>query len=142
MKMYLNGVPVAAGTAVIPLSGIVDTNNWLGRSQFATDPDFIGSYNEFRIYSGLLSDADVAADYAAGPDAVGVDYVLHNYPTTNALTITWGLSATNLVLKSTPVLGAGAVWSPVTIPPVLQNGRYGVAVPLTNDAAFFRLLTP
>ena len=142
MKMYLNGVPVAAGTAVIPLSGIVDTNNWLGRSQFALDPYFVGSYNEFRIYSGLLSDADVAADYAAGPDAVGADYVLHNYPTTNALTITWGLSATNLVLKSTPVLGAGAVWSPVTIPPVLQNGRYGVAVPPTNDAAFFRLLTP
>jgi len=142
MKMYLNGVPVAAGTAVIPLSGIVDTNNWLGRSQFASDDYFNGNYNEFRIYSGLLSDADVAADYAAGPDAVGADYVLHNYPSSNALTMTWGLSVTNLVLQSSPVLGTGAAWSPVPITPVLQNGRYGVAVPLTNDATFFRLHTP
>jgi hypothetical protein len=61
MKMYLNGVPVASGTATIPLSGILDTNCWLGRSQFTPDPYFYGSYNEFRIYGGLLADSDVAA---------------------------------------------------------------------------------
>jgi hypothetical protein len=80
MKMYLNGVPVSSGTATIPLSGIIDINNWLGKSQFSADPYFYGSYDEFRIYSGLLSDTDVAADYAAGPDSVGVDYTLHCYP--------------------------------------------------------------
>lgn len=142
MKMYLNGLPVASGTATIPLSGIVDTNNWLGRSLFASDPYFNGSFSEFRIYSGLLSDADIAADYAAGTDTVGVDYVLHNYSSSNTLTITWGTSATNLVLKSSPVLGAGAVWNQVTNTPVLQNGRYGVTVPVSGDAAFFRLLAP
>jgi hypothetical protein len=142
MKMYLDGVPVASGTASIPLSGIIDTNNWLGRSQFSTDPYFSGNYNEFRIYSGLLSDADVAADYAAGPDAVGVDFVLHDYAASNSLTITWGPSATNLVLQSSPVLGAGAVWNPVPTPPVLQNGRWSVIVPLTGDAAYFRMHTP
>jgi hypothetical protein len=142
MKMYLNGLPVASGTATIPLSGIVDTNNWLGRSLFASDPYFNGSFSEFRIYSGLLSDADIAADYAAGTDTVGVDYVLHNFSSSNTLTITWGTSATNLVLKSSPVLGAGAVWNQVTNTPVLQNGRYGVTVPVSGDAAFFRLLAP
>ena len=138
-KLYLNGVLVASDVATIPLAGIIDINNWLGRSQFGGDPYFGGRYNEFRIYSGLLSDADVAADYAAGPDAVGVDYVLHDYTATNGLTITWGSSATNLVLQSSPVLGAGADWNPVPITPMLQNGRYGVVVPLTNDATFFRL---
>ena len=142
MKMYLNGVPVAADVATLPLSGIIDTNNWLGRSQFSADAYFYGSYNEFRIYSGLLSDSDVAADFAAGPDTVGVDYVLHQYPSSNGLTITWGPSATNLVLQSSPVLGTGAVWNQVTNTPILQNGRYGVSVPISGNAAYFRLHTP
>jgi len=141
-KFYLNGQLISSGKAVIPLSAIIDTNNWLGRSQYYGDAYFGGRYNEFRVYRGLLSDADVAADYAAGPDAVGVDYVLHNYPMTNALTITWGPSATNLVLQSSPVLGPGAVWTPVPLTPALQNGRYDVTVSLTNDATFFRLHTP
>ena len=141
-KIYLNGVPVALGAATIPLSGIVDTNNWLGRSQFSSDAYFGGRYNEFRIYSGLLSDLDVAADFAAGPDVVGVDYVLHAFPSGNSLAVTWGPSATNLVLQSSPALGAGAVWNQVTNVPVLQNGRYGVTVPISGNAVFFRLHTP
>lgn len=141
-KFYINGEPVSSGTATIPLSAIVDTNNWLGKSQFYGDGYFGGRYNEFRVYSGLLSDSDVAADFAAGPDTVGVDYVLHNYSSSNALTITWGPSATNLVLQSSPVLGAGAVWNQVTNAPILQNGRYEVTVPISKDAAYFRLHTP
>jgi hypothetical protein len=141
-KMYLNGALVASDVATIPLSGIIDNNNCLGRSQWSNDPNFGGRYNEFRIYSGLLSDADVAADYAAGPDVVGVDYVLHNYYVpTNSLTITWGLSATNWYLESSPSLGPGAVWNPVPITP-LQNGRNNVTVPVSGDAAFFRLHAP
>ncbi len=142
MKLYLNGVLVASGTASLPLSGIADINNWLGRSQFSSDAYFYGRYNEFRIYSGLLSDSDVAADYAAGPDVVGVDYVLHYYMSTNSLTITWGLSATNWYLQSSPRLDSGAVWNPVAPIPLLQNGRYNVTVPVSADAAFFRLYAP
>ncbi len=142
IKMYLDGAPIETGTAPIPLSQIIDTNDWLGRSQYSPDSYFSGYYDEFRIYSGLLSDADVAADFAAGPDAVGADYVLHQYPSSNGLAITWGPSATNLILQSSPVLGAGAVWNQVTNPPVLQNGRYGVTVPISGNAVFFRLHTP
>jgi hypothetical protein len=142
MKMYLNGKLFASGTATLPLSGIVDTNNFLGKSLFSNDAYFFGRFNEFRIYSGLLSDSDVAADYAAGPDTVGVDYVLHNYSSSNALTITWGPSATNLVLQSSPLLGAGAVWNQFPTAPILQNGRYAVTVPISDGAAYFRLHTP
>jgi hypothetical protein len=141
-KFYINGQPVSSGVATIPLSAIVDTNNWLGKSQFFGDGYLGGRYSEFRIYKGLLSDADVAADFAAGPDAVGVDYVLHEYSSSNTLAITWGPSATDLVLQSSPVLGAGAVWNQVTNAPILQNGRYGVTVPISADAAYFRLHTP
>jgi hypothetical protein len=141
-KFYVNGQPVSAGVASIPLSAIIDTNNWLGRSHYRQDSFFSGRYNEFRIYRGLLSDSDVAADFAAGPDMVGVDYVFHQYSSGNGLTITWGPSATNLVLQSSPVLGAGAVWNQVTNAPTLQNGRYGVNLPVAGDAAYLRLHTP
>jgi Concanavalin A-like lectin/glucanases superfamily len=141
-KFYVNGQPVSSGAATIPLSAIIDTDNWLGRSQYTGDSYFGGRYNEFRIYRGLLSDTDVAADYVAGPDVVGVDYVLHAFPLSNSLAITWGPSATNLVLKTSPVLGADATWSQVPIQPVLLNGRFRVTVPFTNNAAFYRLLPP
>ena len=141
-KFYLNGQLVSSGAASIPLSALIDTNNWLGRSQWAQDSYFGGRYKEFRIYGGLLSDADVAADFAAGPEAVGVDSVLHVFPSTNSLFITWGPSATNLVLQTTPVLGSGAAWSPVPLSPTLQNGRYGVTLPFCGDAALYRLHTP
>jgi len=141
-KLYLNGVLCSSGIASLPLSGINDTNNWLGRSQFATDPFLYGRYDEFRIYSGLLSDSDVAADYAAGPNVIGVDYVLHVYATPSSLTITWGPTAANLVLQSSAELGEGAAWNLVPMTPVLQNGRYNVAVPISGNASYFRLSTP
>ncbi len=141
-KFYVNGQPASSGVATIPLSAILDTNDWLGRSQYSDDPYFGGRYDEFRIYRGLLSDADVAADYAAGPDVVGVDYVLHDFVSSNLLTITWGPSATNWFLQSSPALGAGAVWSPVVDAPTFENGRYSVTVPISGEASFFRLRSP
>lgn len=146
MKMYLNGVAVSSGKATIPLSGIVDTNCLLGKSPFAADAYFYGRYHEFRIYSGLLSDADVSADYAAGPNAIGVDYVLHGYLpnnlATNCMTVSWGPSATNLALQASPILGSNATWSQAPDNPTLQNGRYTINVPFTNSTMFFRLHAP
>jgi Concanavalin A-like lectin/glucanases superfamily len=142
MKLYLDGISVATGTAVIPLSGIIDANDWLGRSQFSADPYFSGNYDEFRIYRGLLSDADVAADYAAGPNVIGVDYVLHDFVSSNTIAITWGPSATNWFLESSPALGPDAVWTSVPGTPTFQNGRYRMTIPITGDASYFRLHAP
>lgn len=141
MKMYVNGVLAASGTATIPLSGIVDTNCWLGKSLFSSDAYFSGSYDEFRIYRGLLSDADIAADYAAGPDAVGSDFVLHGYEsgTSNLMVITWGPTATNMELQTSSTLGPGANWVPVSDPAVFTNGRFTAELPVTNSEAFYRL---
>jgi len=69
MALYLNGVRVNLTNTTIPLSGLNDLNNWLGRSQY-NDPYYRGWFQEFRIYREALLDAEVAASYAAGPDAV------------------------------------------------------------------------
>ncbi len=142
-KLYLNGALIASDAATHShcLESLIQTTG-LVSSQFSSDGYLGGRYKEFRIYAGLLSDSDIAADYAAGPDMVGVDFVLHGYAGSNSLIITWGPSAADLVLQSSPVLGAGAAWNQVPTVPILQNGRYGVNVPLTGDTAFFRLHTP
>ncbi|MBI5387134.1 MAG: cadherin-like domain-containing protein [Verrucomicrobia bacterium] len=69
-RMYINGVLVASQAAVTPLSAVVDVNNWLGRSQWGGDAYINARYNEFRIYHGVMADADVMASYLAGPEAI------------------------------------------------------------------------
>ena len=52
------------------MSYVYDVNDWLGRSQFAADEGFTGSFLEFRIYSVALTAAQIQASYDAGPDVV------------------------------------------------------------------------
>jgi hypothetical protein len=72
MSLFVNGTIVGATDLVQddPLSYIYDINNWLGRSQFASDDGFTGTFLEFRIYSVALTAAQLQASYDAGPDAV------------------------------------------------------------------------
>lgn len=67
-RLYLNGVQVGQAVAEVDPSTTDYLNWWLGRSQFTQDPFFNGSINEFRIYQGALSAAEVAANGAAGPN--------------------------------------------------------------------------
>jgi glucose/arabinose dehydrogenase len=54
----------------IPLSAYSFTNCYLGRSPFLADNATSGSIDEFRIYNNAQSAAQVAADFAAGPDVI------------------------------------------------------------------------
>lgn len=67
--LYLNGSPACLlfGTTLQPATLGSTAHNYLGKSQF-NDPYFNGSYNEFRIYDRALSAAEIAANFAAGPD--------------------------------------------------------------------------
>ena len=48
---------------------IVDPVLYLGHSQYASDKDALAAYDEVRLWSGVLTDAQLAASAAAGPDA-------------------------------------------------------------------------
>jgi hypothetical protein len=48
------------------LAELTDANNWLGRSQWAQDGFFNGEIGEFRIYSRVLSAAEIAQVRAEG----------------------------------------------------------------------------
>jgi Concanavalin A-like lectin/glucanases superfamily len=71
LSIFINGaleVTSSSGPA-IDLSAIRDVNDWLGRSQFASDPEFHGEILDFRIYRVALSAAQVALSFDLGAQA-------------------------------------------------------------------------
>ena len=68
LTVYLNGSLESEATWNDSLSSIHDINVWLGRSQFAGDPELGATYHEFRIYSVALTAAELALSAKAGPD--------------------------------------------------------------------------
>ena len=61
--LYVNGTAVGGNSAdfVPPWQPGGTMQNWIGRSQYAGDPYFNGKVDEFRIYRGALSAAEIAA---------------------------------------------------------------------------------
>jgi len=140
----MDGVLVGTRNAPMPLSAMAgqDLNNWLGRSQFSADAYWGGKYNEFRIYSGILTPAQVQASFAAGPDSTGGEVPkLTTQVSGSNLTISWPASATGFNLESSPVLGPGATWTPV--PGAVVNGsQMQVTVSTATGIKFYRLRKP
>lgn len=70
LALFINGASVGSIALPSSLAALaVDDNNWLGRSEFPTDPGFSGSLHELRIYSAALSPAQLALSFELGPDA-------------------------------------------------------------------------
>jgi hypothetical protein len=71
-SIYLNGRKTGSGTVVTPINTIPDTDNYIGQSQYygGGDPYFTGIVDEFRIYSGVQSDLQIAIDTVTGPNTI------------------------------------------------------------------------
>ena len=65
--LFMNGVEQGRTPLTEPLSAVEDVNNWLGRSQFAVDTRFGGSFHEFRIYDRALTQLQLMESLAFGP---------------------------------------------------------------------------
>jgi hypothetical protein len=60
MQLYLDGNVVATAATLRLAKDLGNTTqNWLGRSQYASDAYFTGSLDDFRIYSRVLSQAEI-----------------------------------------------------------------------------------
>ncbi len=142
VRLYLNGQRIAVGAATIGLPMIEDVNVWLGRSNWP-DPFFTGLFNEFRIYDGALLDADIAADFAAGPDALpgelGPPVSLSATFSTGKLVIAWPSSAAGYKLEMTPALETPVQWTAVLDAPVSNNGVNQVTLTPSQSRGFYRL---
>jgi hypothetical protein len=65
--LYVDGVEAGSNTQMgfAPIDLGATTQNWLGRSQYSSDPYLKGRIDDFRIYGGALGSAEVAALAAA-----------------------------------------------------------------------------
>jgi hypothetical protein len=138
--LYINGVRVGQNTAANEaLSTLGDVNAWLGRSQFA-DPYLLGSYDEFRIYSGLLTAAEITKHFANGPNSLITDVGLKTSISGGNLTISWPTYGAHFTLQSSSTLGPSASWSTVGTATTQNGTNYQVTVPITGSAQFYRML--
>jgi hypothetical protein len=66
--LYVNGAEVARNTAltVRPSSLPSTTQNWIGRSQYGSDPYLTAAVDSFRIHSRALTAAEVAQLFSTG----------------------------------------------------------------------------
>jgi hypothetical protein len=67
LRLYLNAVEQGRVALDQPLATVQDVNNWLGRSQFAVDTRFGGTFLEFRIYAAALTQAELEGSLGLGP---------------------------------------------------------------------------
>jgi hypothetical protein len=70
MRLYLDGAPAGMATPPVSLGSITKSHNCLGRSQYAQDPEFAGSIDEFRIYPTARTAVQISASESAGPGSV------------------------------------------------------------------------
>src|SRR5262249_23766381 len=124
MDLYFNGALVGQNLKVnLPVTANVDVNSFIGRSMFNADPYLSGAVDEFRIYQGALTAAQVASDYAAGPNAIatpapsltiqlGQGKVTISWPTNNS---------SGYVLLASANVTSG--WSTSGLTPTVQNGQ-------------------
>lgn len=149
-RLYRDGALVASSaTQNLPLSSINDIYCFIGRSIYSWpislpggyfDPYFVGAFDEFRIYQGLLTAQQIAANYAAGPDQLAVPELTLSYSVSNGvLTLIWPVNADGFLPYVTSVLGSGASWSPVGGTPTQVGDNYQLPVTIGSSNGYFRL---
>lgn len=69
LALYLDGDLHGSTPLTQPLASVQDVNVWIGRSQYAGDPNLDADITEFRIYAAALDAEQVALSHALGPDA-------------------------------------------------------------------------
>jgi hypothetical protein len=119
-----------------------DPINFIGKSLYNPDPGFFGSINEFRIYNGPRSAAQIAADYALGPGQLmgtSTTVTLSAVPSGSNIVVSWSTNSALVTLLSSPALGVGASWTPVIGTLTVSGGNYQMTFPTSDAARFFRL---
>ena len=140
---YTNGVLMGINgnvTLTNGMAGINATRNIIGADNWP-DPGLLGSVDEFRVWNGVLHPDEIAADYAAGPNALpSTAPTLSTTVSGGSLVVSWPTNnASGFFLESSPSVGSSASWS--TNSAVTTSGaNYQATVPITGSAQFFRLI--
>jgi hypothetical protein len=141
IAVYTNGVLQSINaTETDPLSVVSPVEAFIGRSLYNGDPYASLALDEFRIYNGVMSPADVATSQALGPNQVLTTHVVISAATSAGnLTLSWPEVASGFTLQSRASLTSGS-WTTVTPAATLVGSQWQVTVPKTGGTQFFRLV--
>jgi hypothetical protein len=140
MQLYFNGALVGQNPAPsLPVTANVDTNSFIGKSMFNADPYLSGTVDEFRIYQGALTPAEVANHYASGPNSLPTPApTLGIKLGQGVVTISWPTNGTAAyTLVSSASLTGG--WVPFTGTVTTQNGQNLATDTIGSAPRFYRL---
>jgi glucose/arabinose dehydrogenase len=118
--LYLDGVPIGSNTTMTlnPTSMGTATQNFIGKSQYPTDPFFNGSVDEFRLYNAALPPDMIVTNFVQGPNAVQAlpGQATGLSITTNALPGRLNLSWTSGTNSEGSLVVMSAAQPPVALP--------------------------
>lgn len=66
ISIFVNGGFQGSADFNDSLDYVYDINSWLGRSNYAVDPGFNGTFHDFRIYNGALDANRILANFMNG----------------------------------------------------------------------------
>jgi hypothetical protein len=141
--------PLAA-SFVGNLRDVNDVNNWLGRSNWAGDANLAGTFDEFRVYDGVLNEAAVQANMTAGPNVPPGPPATSNFvivsatrdQATGAVTLVWTSEpGKNYVIQQAAAL-AGWTDLPGTIPSAGATTSTVITPPAGTAATYYRVKLP
>lgn len=143
-RFYRNGVladitPIAADQDFTFLD---DFNVWLGRSNWSADPNFNGSFSEFRVWSGAMQAAEIELHSFCGPDDLTCE-VASEPPVIGialdgtSVVIDWPSNTVGFTLES--AASPAGPWTAVGGNATTAGDRTSVTVEANADAAFFRM---
>ena len=114
--------------------------SYLGRSLYSPDPHPDFTLNEFRLYHGALTAAEIAATPALGPDQL----LSTNAPALGAgvtgggRLLTWPVKAANYTVMTTTNL-AGSNWYPAAVTPQIVGQQCQVTLPFSGSRQYNRV---
>jgi len=111
VSLYIDGVQVAQNTGISSAASDlgVSTQNWIGRSQYGSDPYLDGLVSDFRIYNRAMSSSELAALGSGGTPASTLRFSPPVYSAT-ARTLSVGSAVfDNVRVSTTPQVSFGGI---------------------------------
>jgi hypothetical protein len=141
-KLYINGILAASAAITIPPAAINPALNYLGESQFETDPTFNGRLDELLLYNYALSDAEISrlATVNQLPPPT-TPTTLTSSIAGNTLTLAWPSNYLGCRLESNAVsLTASGAW--FTVIGSASTNLFNLPLGSGATNVFFRLAYP
>jgi hypothetical protein len=131
--------PAFTNTSVLAYTLGLDTTNFIGQSLYTGDPGLLANVDEFRIYNGALTQSQIQADYAAGPNAFPSQPMTIVLSSKNVI-VSWPVAGSSgRTLVESASIGSGASWSAVGGTTNIVGTTISETIPITGKTEFFRL---